>query len=282
MKETNKKIAGFTLIELLIVVAIIAILAAIAVPNFLEAQVRAKVSRSQADMRSQAVALEAYFVDYNQYTRDSDSSLDTIGQGATASVAYTDLANGIVQLTTPISYITSILKDPFAPTPQGVGAGGGAMGYRIASGSWSYGCPSTSAAGQAATYSDNQKSKEAFAAMGAKPCYALIGVGPDQNRNRIGYKCFPFMGMDTNEIDSGAITGHSAADAASLGLLNPAKKFPMSYITYDPSNGTKSMGDIYKFGGSFSSGRFVLDGKIIGSQDAALDKTGTANTTAVW
>ena len=61
----NKK--GFTLIELLIVVAIIAILAAIAVPNFLEAQVRSKVSRVKADHRSLATAIEAYYVDNNSY-----------------------------------------------------------------------------------------------------------------------------------------------------------------------------------------------------------------------
>src|SRR5689334_15687009 len=51
---------GFTLIELLIVVAIIAILAGIAVPNFLEAQVRYKVTRSLAEMRTIATASEIY------------------------------------------------------------------------------------------------------------------------------------------------------------------------------------------------------------------------------
>src|SRR6476646_7471806 len=58
---------AFTLIELLIVVAIIAILAAIAVPNFLEAQTRSKVSRAMADIRSISVGVECYNTDWNRY-----------------------------------------------------------------------------------------------------------------------------------------------------------------------------------------------------------------------
>lgn len=58
---------GFTLVELLVVVAIISILASIAVPNFQEAQTRAKVSAVKNNMRVFAVTLEMYSIDYNHY-----------------------------------------------------------------------------------------------------------------------------------------------------------------------------------------------------------------------
>ena len=58
---------AFTLIELLFVVAVIAVLAAIAVPNFLEAQVRSKVSRTKADQAVITAALRAYSADFDAY-----------------------------------------------------------------------------------------------------------------------------------------------------------------------------------------------------------------------
>ena len=60
---------GFTLIELLIVVAIIGIIAAIAIPNLLNAINRGKQKRTMADIRSVATAVESYSVDWNFYPR---------------------------------------------------------------------------------------------------------------------------------------------------------------------------------------------------------------------
>lgn len=88
------KTKAFTLIELLIVIAIIAILALIAVPNFLEAQTRAKVSRTLGDLNAMSTAMESYHIDEGAYPM-SDAGFSTR------------------LLTTPLAYMTSLPQDPF-------------------------------------------------------------------------------------------------------------------------------------------------------------------------
>jgi prepilin-type N-terminal cleavage/methylation domain-containing protein len=92
---------AFTLIELLIVVAIIAVLAAIALPNFLEAQTRSKTARVKSDLRTLATAIESYGVDNSEYPP--------------APVALGPRFHNFIPLTTPVSYISAIPIDPFKP-----------------------------------------------------------------------------------------------------------------------------------------------------------------------
>ncbi|MCX7045356.1 MAG: prepilin-type N-terminal cleavage/methylation domain-containing protein [Candidatus Sumerlaeota bacterium] len=107
--------SAFTLIELLIVIAIIAILALIAIPNFLEAQTRSKVAATQTNLRTIAVALEAYFVDYSAYPPAPNAFIKPAAMTETW------------RLTTPVAYIAQIPKDIFF-APQAFGTPGGAFG----------------------------------------------------------------------------------------------------------------------------------------------------------
>jgi prepilin-type N-terminal cleavage/methylation domain-containing protein len=188
---------AFTLIELLIVVAIIAILAAIAVPNFLEAQVRSKVSRTKADMRSITVAIEAYKIDTNRYptmrlprpTPGDTSSNETLG----------------FELSTPISYLSSmeITRDVFKTQRANLPLGRERYNYR--------------------NYEFLKQINAAFAnpndpagrRANADGAYRLVSAGPDT---------FHFW-------DGGS----------------PRQDYQnFQVIPYDPTNGTVSIGDIFR------------------------------------
>jgi prepilin-type N-terminal cleavage/methylation domain-containing protein len=96
---------AFTLIELLIVVAIIGILAAIAVPNFLNAQLRAKIARTNGDLKAISSAIDLYALDYNSHPNN-----------------VSHLTVNLRGLTTPVSYISTVdFRDIFKAEQGGTG-----------------------------------------------------------------------------------------------------------------------------------------------------------------
>ena len=102
-KLTNNNEKGFTLIELMIVIAIIGILAAIAIPQFSAYRTRSFNSAAQADIRNAATAQEAFFVDNQDYC-------GTIGTLAGATYGFFTSSNvtvAVVSATTTYYNMTS-------------------------------------------------------------------------------------------------------------------------------------------------------------------------------
>ena len=99
---------AFTLIELLVTVGIIALLAAIAVPNLLEAQVRSKVARVKNDLRVLDEALAMFHTDNRKYPEVIPPPEEI------------ELGGGWLMkpLTTPVAYISSLPSDPFTPARE--------------------------------------------------------------------------------------------------------------------------------------------------------------------
>jgi prepilin-type N-terminal cleavage/methylation domain-containing protein len=197
---------AFTLVELLIVVAIIAILAAIAVPNFLEAQTRSKIARTQSDMRTMNTAVEAYKIDTNLYPVPAAVMLATktvVDPMFTYMHDQYDHNFLSGSITTPIAYITYLPRDVFSdrglpPAPE--------QSY-IYYMNWEYTLRLAAKAG--ATLNDAQQFRS-----NAYGSWVMFSCGPDLDRKDV-----------------------APAKVGPKGVINGI---------YDPSNGTLSNGDIVR------------------------------------
>jgi prepilin-type N-terminal cleavage/methylation domain-containing protein len=222
---------AFTLIELLIVVAIIGVLAAIAVPNFLNAQVRAKVARSLADMRSLSSAVHQIHLDKgfwlvdawedNGQEADGDRILleifNNVGACAEGSGGSTGYGRGtleyIAPLTSPVAYMASIPMDPF-------------VSDNIDAMTRGFGSPYNTY-----LYIDNDNHYE----------------GPDHDiqclHNAALAEYYHTRILRTNEFAFLALGPDGHLGVGSGGGALDSRGFP-----YSPSNGVASAGDIIMFG----------------------------------
>lgn len=173
---------GFTLVELVIAVAVLAMMAAVAVPRLTVAATRAQVALAEEGLRSTRVALESYRVEHGCYP-------------SATGVARASLR--LAPLTTPVAYLPRVEPDPF---PASAVAGGGTLGLV-----------------DAPDYLDAGADKTAGAALTSGCAWRVASSGPDL-----------VMGFG----------GRRVADAH----LNDAG------VDYDPTNGTRSTGDIVAVG----------------------------------
>lgn len=211
---------GFTLIELLIVIAIILILIGIALPNFMDAQLRARGTKVQADLKSLATAVEMYNLDWKQYPCDEEEDRTVFKRCLDGN-----WWNSGSKLTTPNAYIKRIPLDPFVLAALG-GAGGDIVN------SWyitreGYGCDETFRPPPGKC-----RSRGRPAEVGGRFNVRLF----DKPRDRFKYG-FISPGPD----------GFWEWDRLA-NLPGMTKTFGGDVVYYTPTNGTKSQGDLYSYG----------------------------------
>ena len=230
MSQAVQSRRAFTLIELLIVVAIIAILAAIAVPNFLEAQVRSKVSRVKADMRTVATALESYAIDNNGKYPILNGYLHYVK-------ASNCINRGAIRmgwcLSTPVAYLSNVaVLDPFCKTQTldewGDIVANAPGGYSAVSNTISYLNVVLWWAQNGGVKGDYRK--------GNRPKWFLVSLGPDYVKGPNAYpQLAPYQWV---------LASWGGGEGKMKSVVIQDANF--SAACYDPSNGTISGGEIAK------------------------------------
>ncbi len=138
MKKFRRLQHGFTLIELLIVIAIILILIAIALPNFLEAQARARLARVKGDLRALLTAVEAFrtergvlLIDFwdDKTTQSQERYKRKFGGvGRDPIYEYKYFEEVFYPLTSPVKYMNKIPIDLYSDIRRQVGLSAGEVG----------------------------------------------------------------------------------------------------------------------------------------------------------
>jgi type II secretion system protein G len=122
-----KKEKGFTLIEIMVVVAIIALIAAVGIPNLLRARVSANESTAQACLKSIASALETYAIANGSYPLETTPLTGQVPPYLNKDY-FTGVQSGYVYAATLASYSYSVMATPSGP-------GSGRVTYTITTGS---------------------------------------------------------------------------------------------------------------------------------------------------
>ncbi|MFH0793340.1 MAG: hypothetical protein V2A74_04840, partial [bacterium] len=238
-KKKARPITIFRFFEWIVVLGVIAVLAAIATPNFLEAQSRSKVSRAKADMRSLATAVESYYVDNNAYPPDAS----LLWQGA-------------------VKYLSDELVDPFAAGGEYYGRP--ALKYEVGEKAFDKALragivrPEQRSSSFWMTYSVGPDGRDDGGEIIYDPTNGTVSVGDVVRTN---YGAPQTFDTSYSQVRSGEQRQYRAtfevtatpqpptAGVSISGPLPPPQPSPApaaSPFIYDPTNGTVSEGDVWR------------------------------------